>query len=312
MSTTLEAADPETDLSVPAAVTRGEPMIPPLAALVASQLITGGTYLMVKIALREFDPVTLGMWRFGIAGLIYAIVLAGIGQLRLPSGPDRRKILLAAFFAVPLNQGLFLFGMQYTLAAHGAVLYATTPIFVLLFSAMAGGERPTALRIGGIALSLFGVVVVLTHRGFDVNGGSLFGDGLVFLAVLIWALYTLLTKDLVRRSSALTVTGQALAYGALLSLPLGLPLMNWNAVSQASNTGIGAMLYLAILTSVLAYFVFGWALTHLDASRVAVVSNLQPVVAALLAWQFLGEPIGWGFWAGTALVAIGVGLTQRH
>ena len=288
------------------------PRVSPLPALIATQLITGGTYLMVKIGLRDFDPITLGLWRFGIAGLVFFLVLALRGSLRLPEGPDRRRILLAAFLAVPLNQGLFLFGMKYTLAAHGAVLYAMTPILVLLLSIGLGQERPDLMRVAGILTSLTGVLIVLTHRGFDLAGGTLTGDVLVFLAVFVWALYTLVAKDLVERHPPVVVTGQALGYGALLFLPIGLPFMQWDAWSNATPAGIGALLYMALLTSVLAYLVFTWALSHLDASRVAVVSNLQPVVAAVLAWYFLAEPIGPGFWLGTLLVAVGVALAQHQ
>ncbi|MFZ2957762.1 MAG: DMT family transporter [Candidatus Ozemobacteraceae bacterium] len=283
-----------------------------LGMLIAIQLINGGTYLMVKVALRTFDPFSLGCLRLALAGSVVAGVMWARGRLHSPRKGDRLKFLLLATLAVPLNQGLFLYGMKFCPAAHGALLYAMTPTLVLLLSTLSGLESPNRYKIGGIFLSFTGVATVLFERGLAFSSEMLWGDGFLFAAVCTWALYTMISKRMVARYSPFYLTGITLSIGALLYLPIGLPFLarlNWSALDRSSFV---SLFYLAFLTSVVTYFVFTWALSKLDASRVSIVANLQPIVAALLGWFFLGERVTLHFWFGAALVAGGVLLAQRR
>ncbi len=304
--TPTSAREPRTDVTPPSRVGVA------LAALIAVQLITGGTYMVAKVALRTFDPFSLGFLRFVVAGAVFVILMRRNGLWARPRPGDGWAFLALAALGVPLNQGLFLYGMKFAPAAHGALLYATTPMLVMVLSAWAGYERVTAPKLVGIGLGFAGVVVVLAERGLALATDALLGDAFVFAAVITWALYTLLSKRLLQDYPALFVTGWSLGVGALLYLPIGLPYvvgLDWQAQNAVS---IAALLYLALLTSVVSYLVWSWALALLDPSRVAVVSNLQPVVAAGLGWLVLGEAVTWHFWLGAALVAGGVVLAQRR
>lgn len=283
----------------------------PISVLVMVQGIMAGTYLMTKLGLRELSPLALGLWRFGLATLVFSGLLAGRGLWRLPPRADRPAFLWLALLAVPLNQGLFLYGMKFTLAAHGALLYAATPIMVLCLSCLWLKERPSALKISGIALGFAGVLLVLFEKGFDLSGQTLKGDLLIFGAVLAWSLYTILGKRLLACYQPLQVTGYSLVLGSILFLPIGLHsalAQNYRTVGWA---GFSSVLYLALLTSVLGYLTWNWALSRVEASKVAVVSNLQPVFAALLAWLLLGERVTPAFVFGAGVVALGVFLTER-
>jgi drug/metabolite transporter (DMT)-like permease len=283
----------------------------PIAVLILVQGIMAGTYLMTKLGLRELSPLALGLLRFGLTALIFWGLLAGRRLWRLPEPADRAAFLWLALLAVPLNQGLFLYGMKFTLAAHGALLYAATPIMVLCLSCLWLKEKPSALKVSGIALGFSGVLLVLFEKGLDLSGQTLKGDLLILGAVLAWSLYTILSKRMLASYQPLQVTGYSLTLGSVLFLPLGL----YSALSQDYGrvgwAGISSVLYLALLTSVLGYLTWNWALARVEASKVAVVSNLQPVFAALLAWLFLGEGITPGFVLGSAVVALGVFLTER-
>src|SRR5437667_12747677 len=104
-----------------------------LPALGVNVLIASGTFLVAKQTLREFPPLVLSLFRFVLAALVmWPATRLG----RPPAGiapEDRRRVLLLGLFAVPLNQGLFLFGLQWASASHAALLYALTPAFVALF-----------------------------------------------------------------------------------------------------------------------------------------------------------------------------------
>ncbi|HNV71634.1 MAG TPA: DMT family transporter [Candidatus Ozemobacteraceae bacterium] len=134
----------------------------------------------------------------------------------------------------------------------------------------------------------------------------------IFLGVLVWAGYTILLKRSLQTHTALEATGYSLILGAVLFLPIGVPAMASQDFHRISLAAWGSVAYLSLLTSVLAYFVWSWALSHVEAGRIAIVSNLQPVVATALAWYFLQEPITAQFLVGTSLTITGVILTQLH
>ncbi|MDI6740698.1 MAG: DMT family transporter, partial [Candidatus Edwardsbacteria bacterium] len=221
-----------------------------LTVLILSQLIAGSTYLVVKLGLREFDPFSLGLIRFLIAGIVFSLLLAGRKDFRWFEKGDLGHFLWLALLSVPLNQGLFLYGMKYTLASHGALLYASTPIMVLCLSCLVLGERPTFLKIAGILLGLCGVLLVLFDRGLEFARHTITGDLLVLGGVITWSLYTIYSKKLLEKYRPLEVTGFSLSLGALLFLPVGLPFALRMDFSWVTGAGLFALLYLALMTSV--------------------------------------------------------------
>lgn len=282
-----------------------------LWVLIAIQPVISGTYLMAKLGLREFSPLAFGLYRFLIAGVVFTVLLAIKNQFRLPQRRDWGAFLWLALLVVPLNQGLFLYGMKYTLVSHGALFYSTTPIMVLGLSCLFLGERPTAMKILGIALGFAGVLLVLFDRGLDLSHETLKGDALLLVAVATWALYTILSKKVLTRYPPMYVTGLSLTAGFLLFVPIGLPAALRQDYTAVTRAGLASLLYLALLTSVLGYLIWNWGLSKLEASKVSVVSNLQPIIAALLGWAFLGEAITVRFVLGAALAMAGVALTER-
>lgn len=286
-------------------------------ALIAHTLFSAGTYLCAKRALHEIPALPLGMIRFGGASLILSLLLLRLrppGQ-RLPPRSAWRKLLVLAFVGVPLNQGFFLYGLQYSTAAHAALLYTLTPLFVLLLAQALLGEFPGWRTVVGTALALLGTIFVLLRRGLDLSRGPLFGDLLLVVAVVAWAIYTAEGRELVGQHGALPTIAWTLIGGTLLFLPLGLGSLLWPsnraALATASPEAWWGVLYLMVVTSVVAYLLWYWALKHLAAARVAVFTNLQPLATAALAHVFFDEPVTLGFLGGALVVISGVLLAQR-
>ena len=287
-------------------------------ALVAHTLMSAGTYLFAKRALHEIPALSLGLIRFAGASLILALLLLRLrprGQ-RLPPRAAVRKLLVLGFVAVPLNQGFFLYGLQLSTAAHAALLYTLTPLFVLLLAQALLGEFPGWRTAVGTALALLGTLFVLLQRGVDLSGGPLVGDLLLIGAVLAWAVYTTGGRPLVARHGPLPTTAWSLIGGTLLFLPIGLialaaPQARAQVAHASSAAWIG-VLYLSVVASVVSYLLWYWALAWLPAAKVAVFTNLQPLATAVLAHFTLGEPISTRFVAGALVVMTGVVLAQAN
>jgi drug/metabolite transporter (DMT)-like permease len=273
-------------------------------------IISAGTYLAAKRALGELSPWEVALVRFVLASLCFGALLL-VRRMRIPSR-DLLGLAVLGVVAVPLNQGFFLAGLARTTPSHAALLYALTPIFVFLLARWALGEPATPAKLGGIGLAFSGVLVVLSTGGPGLAaGGTLQGDLLVLLAVIAWAVFSVGGKRYAERYGALVTTGVAVIFGTLSYLPVGLVLSHADAFGRVSPAGWGSVAYLVLVTSVLSYLLYYWALRRAEASRVAVWSNLQPVLTAPLAWAVLGDPIGPGLVVGGAMVLSGVLLTQQ-
>jgi drug/metabolite transporter (DMT)-like permease len=280
-----------------------------VVALLFQTAISGGTYLVAKRALAEVPVATLVLWRFIISGVVFALLVL---VLPGPALPPRRAVpvaLVLGFLTGPLNQGLFFAGLQRSTAAHAALLYALTPLGVYLYSMLRGREAPSARAGLGLLLAFVGALVLLLAHGLRALSGVFVGDILILGAVTAWVLYTAEGKAFIGEFGALRATAWSMIAGALWLLPLSPWVLRPEFVLGASPVVTGAILYLALLTSVVSYFLWYWALGRTDASKVAVFSNLQPVVTAVAAWLVLGERIGWEVAVGGALVLAGVRLT---
>lgn len=281
-------------------------------AILFQTLISAGTYLFAKRVMSETGPAELAFLRFMGAGTLFAVLLAGTRRRLIPPREARGRVLLLGLLAFPVNQGLFLAGLSLSTASHAAILYALTPALVLVGARVFLQERITVRQAVGVAIAFVGVTVVLLERGLRQETGPLVGDLLILGAVIAWAAYTILTRPLTRAHGAVTGTGWAMIAGAVMTLPLGPARAEHLAgLADLSPTAWLGVAYLIVMTSVVSYLLWSYALKRLEAAKVAVFTNLQPVATALLSWLVLGERIGPAAAAGGLLVILGVTASQR-
>ncbi len=279
--------------------------------LIFEQVIASGTFLAAKWALIEFPPLTLAFLRFLIAsGGLYLIHRLWPGR-RAVDRQDWKMLILLGFLAVVANQAFFLYGLKFTTPTHAALLYGATPVLVFLFAIPLVGERPTLLKKIGVPVTFLGVATVIIHAGMEWSFKALFGDILILLAVVAWALYTVLGKRLVGKYGAIHLTAMSIIIGTVLFAPIGLVTFTRFDPETISFRGWSSLGYIAIGTSVIAYSIWFWALGRLEATKVSVFNNLQPIFTAIMSYFLLGETIGPRLIVGGILVIVGVILTER-
>src|SRR5262249_30830786 len=206
-------------------------------------------------------------------------------------------------------QLLFIVALANTSASNSALIIGCTPVFVALLSAAIGQERIAPVRWIGVPVSAAGIYLVV-GRGATLSGASVRGDVLMLLAVLCWSMGTLISRPLLVRYPALTVSGGSMAIGTVGYLLLGwqqIGGVDWTAVKASSWLALAFSATLALCVS---YMIWYTAIQRLGNTRTAVYSTLVPVAAMLTAWLAYAEPIGPAKIAGAAAIIGGVVLTR--
>ncbi|MBI5836699.1 MAG: DMT family transporter [Candidatus Eisenbacteria bacterium] len=290
-------------------VRAGHPALYP--AILAHLFISPFTYIVAKYAVGAMPVPAVALLRFYIAAVALSLLWLGTGgRPGQFSARDWRGLAWLGLLAVPLNQGMFLWGMQRSSPAHAALFFATTPLLVLLAGVLRGEDRFTWLRLGGLLAALAGVLLVLLDRGLALDRRHLAGDLLMLVAVVAWALYSVESQARMREHPPITVTAVSLVLGALMTLPAAPWVFGDFRPAAYPAAAWGAVLFLGLVTSVLSYYLWVWCLSRTEASRVAVFSNFQPVLTTVLAWLLFHERFAPHFFVGGALVLAGVGMVQ--
>ena len=278
--------------------------------LLIQQLISGGTHIVAKAVVADIDAATLTFLRTVIASIgLYLIVRIRGGPLKIER-KDWMQIALLGFVGVALNQYLYLYGMRFSTAANGALLYAATPVFVLVFSRLVLKETINPKKIFGIALAFVGISIVIFERGVDFSSGYAYGNLLILLAVIGWTLFTVLGKSMLVKYGSLRTTAAMMLCGAIIISPLGIASILNVKFAEISRADWAGVLYLSIGTSTLGYLLWYHALSRIETSKVAVFANVQPVFATILSLIFLNYTITPAFVMGSIITIGAIYITQ--
>lgn len=273
-------------------------------------LIAGGTHIVAKAVVASVNPATLLFLRtiFSVTAMLAIFYLKG-ERLRIERN-DWKQIMGLGILGIPINQYFYLYGIKFTTAANGALLYAATPSFVLVLSHFILKEPITIKKSFGIALAFLGITMVVFERGLDFSSEYTYGNIMVLIAVIAWALFTILGKTMILKYGALQTTTAMMLAGTLAFLPFGLFFSLDFPFSELNGAEWAGVLYLALGTSVLGYLLWYHALGRIDTAKVAVFTNGQPIIATILSFVFLTYSITGNFIIGGVMTIIGVVLTQ--
>jgi drug/metabolite transporter (DMT)-like permease len=290
----------------------------PYIILIIQLLLSGGNYIISNAATQTIPPPNLTFLRSIISGIVYLLYMFYAGLPFKYRGRDLGLLLFLSLISVSLNQFVFLYGMKYTTATEGALFYALTPIFVMLLSRRYLNEKITLVKVVGTAMAFIGVVVVILSKGsfgkegFHLEIVHLKGDALIFFAVMAWATYTALGRKLIVKHGAMNSTVFTALIGTVMFAPVGIwSSVGYNYFSLSSGQWM-QVLYLSLGTSIAGYVLWYYALGKIEASKVAVFTNGQPVVTAILAYIFLKQGISPAFALGALITIGGVVITQMN
>jgi len=273
--------------------------------------IWGGMYVVSKYVLDFIPPLTLVWLRFIIA----FVVLYGI--LKLAEKKQKKKVTIRKkdwlLFAWIGFIGYFIsitcqfIGTKLSDAHTGSLVTSATPAFMVIFAALILKEKLTARRLLSTIIATIGVIIVI---GWDIEIGSYFIGTIILVgAAITWALLSIYVKIASIQFSSLVIT----TYAIFFSLFFITPFMIWEL--QAASIGtvntyvILGVLYLGIVSTAGAFFLWNKGLELLDASIGSLFFFFQPIVGSLLGWLLLNETLNSNFFIGGILIICRVLIT---
>jgi drug/metabolite transporter (DMT)-like permease len=282
-----------------------------IIAGIAAASIWGGMYVVSKVVLDIIPPFTLLTLRLILGALCLFVLMAIQGKWKT----SRKQIvqaLLVGLVGYGISLGFQFTGTKLSTAANAALVTSASPVFILFFGALLLKERVTLIRISALLLASIGVVAVVDPRTVFLGGYEVIGNLILIGAALTWGLYSVLVKILAQHGSTLEISMYAFLGGLPFSMTVAVferDLILWQAINGGVILGV---LYLGIISTALAMYLWNSALATLDAGMVSLLFFAQPVVGASLGAIFLGETLDLSFWIGALLISTGLLLAARE
>ncbi|EEK88728.1 DMT family transporter [Bacillus cereus] len=273
--------------------------------------IWGGMYVVSKYVLDFIPPLTLVWLRFIIA----FVVLYGI--LKLAEKKQKKKVTIRKkdwlLFAWIGFIGYFIsitcqfIGTKLSDAHTGSLVTSATPAFMVIFATLILKEKLTARRLLSTIIATIGVIIVI---GWDIEIGSYFIGTIILVgAAITWALLSIYVKIASIQFSSLVITTYAIFFSLFFITPFMIWELQTSSIGTVNTYVILGVLYLGIVSTAGAFFLWNKGLELIDASIGSLFFFFQPIVGSLLGWLLLNETLNSNFFIGGILIICSVLIT---
>jgi drug/metabolite transporter (DMT)-like permease len=281
--------------------------------LILTMLIWGAAWPVGRLLAEGLPTVSIAVIRY----LIVVPVLFLILRLREGKIHIQREwiptLVLLGLFSTTLYQIFFLYGVKYAAASDDSIVIGAAPVMIGVLASFYTQERLTRWKILGLLVGLSGVVLIgfLSPNSQVLNRPL--GLTLVFFGALSYALYTILLRRFVKKTNSnpdgvhvtsLSINSWMAVFGLVFLAPFSLVEQPWNSTWD-TNSWIG-ILYLALLSTIVGYYLYIEGVTKIGAGRASVFSNLVPFFGVLTSALILKEAVS--IWTVVSLLLILTGV----
>jgi drug/metabolite transporter (DMT)-like permease len=288
----------------------------PYVLLLMATCLWGGNFVVGKALVTDIPPLTLALFRWGIALLVIAPFWSrSLWQRRQIYSSHWKTVVFLSFTGVAGFNTLVYVAVQYTDAINASLMNSATPMMIILLSILFLRESFSWLRGIGILISLIGVLWIIGHGSWTSIVALTFnrGDLWMLVAVFCWAMYSIG----IRRTAGKFPANEMLLITVILSVVVLLPfsileLMFTDRIVQASWGTLAGIFYIGIFASLVAFTCWNKAVSLVGPSRCASFLNLIPMFSAIFATLFTGEHIHLYHGIGALLVLSGVYITTQN
>ncbi len=282
----------------------------------AAASIWGGMYVVSKVVLEVIPPFSLLTLRLIMGAMALGVVIYVRNKRATVKVALTKEFFwqsfLVGFVGYGISLGFQFVGTKLSTASNGSLVTSATPAFVLLFAPFLLGEKSTPRRIIALVISTLGVLAVIDPRNAELSPSLFWGNMSLLAAALTWALYSVLVRKVSKSMDLLTSSTIMLLGGLPSSIALGIWEINTQGIGEITWGIIGGLLFLGIISTAIAMFLWNYAFAELPAAVASLTFFAQPVVGSLLGWFFLAEKITPLFLAGGVLIGVGILVATRE
>jgi len=271
--------------------------------------------LIARVTADTIPPVALAFWRWTVAALILLpFVAKPLWRARKALWRELPDLLLLGALGMGVCGAVVYLGAQTTTATNIGLIYAASPVMIILLARALYGEAMSAVQGVGVALSLIGVIMIVARGDLDVLMALAFtpGDLCIVAAAIAWAIYAVL---LLHRPTALAATPRLAAIalgGVVVMLPFLIAESALGYRPPFTLETVGWVLLVALVPGLGSYQTYAFIQSRLGANRTSLIMYLIPVYNAVLAWLLLDEGLQPYHFMGAALVLPGIYLATRR
>lgn len=281
-------------------------------AVLGANLIFGLNFVIAKgIMPHWLEPRAIIVLRVVGASAIFWLLEAFIGHEKVARS-DLRRMFIAAFFGVAVNQITFFEGLNLTTPINASIIMVGSPIFVLLMSHFIIHDRISWPKAIGIMLGFSGAAFLILRSGYiTLNSATTVGNLLVLINAASYALFLVLVKPLMAFYKPLTVMKWVFTFGMVFVIPVSL-----KQISEADFSIIPFHIWLSIgyvifFTTVIAYFLNNYSLRKISPSATSSYIYLQPMIATLVAVYAGKDTLNLTEIIASSLIFVGVYFVNR-
>ncbi|HVE50200.1 MAG TPA: DMT family transporter, partial [Casimicrobiaceae bacterium] len=289
--------------------------VSPYILLTLASLFWSCNWIIGRALHEDVPPLAMTFFRWLFASLIL-LPLAWPHLSRDWSTLRRhwKALVFLGAVGIAAHNALAYVGLNYTSATNGVILNSFIPVMIIAMSWVLFNERLNAGQLAGVAISLAGVLAILTQGSLDalralrLNKGDLF----VIVSMAMWALYTVSLRRAPRTVHPLSLLLAVALIGDALLLPLWL---GENALSRSMTwtlPNFAAIVSVSLFSSVLAYVFWNRGVELIGAPVAGLFVHLMPVFGVILASIFLGERFEVYHGVGIVLILAGIAITSRR
>lgn len=289
---------------------------PAFAGLLIAVLCWSGNALVGRAFHDSIPPLSLSFWRWVLAtSLLLPFVAKGIWTHRATLRAAGWRLPVLAAMGIASYNSLLYTAAQSTEAINLTLVNTCLPLATFIGAGFLLGEWPLRRAWFGMAVAAGGLLYLISRGSWQTFASLSFqrGDLIMLLAVLAWALYTLLLRRWARHLLVppLVLLGVLMLLGLPLILPFYLLELGRVGGFALTPSNLAAISYTAVFASLVAYVGWNHGVKIVGAGRAAMVMYLMPVFTALLGWVLLGEALRTFHWIGGALIFAGLLLAMR-
>jgi drug/metabolite transporter (DMT)-like permease len=275
----------------------------------------GSTYLGIRVAVERVPPILMAGVRFSAAGIVLLAYCALSGRQVTLTREQFRRLAIVGVLLLSIANAVLAWAELHVPTGLAALIISVSPIWFLLIEryVVKTGEGVGHSGVAGIGLGILGMFVLLWPRLTEVRTVGWL-EGFAALSLLgssfSWALGSVLARTWRLTLDPLVGAGWQMMIAGTLNVVVGL-LLGEHRAARWDAAGIGAIVYLMVFGSWVAYSAYIWLLRHVPTAKVATYAYVNPIVAVFLGWLLLHERIDGFMVAGTAVILPAVALVTR-